>query len=185
MRTNTSKRLDRCKARVTARAIAERRRHRRVAPALRAALLCDTGRESVVDIIDISAGGLAAHAAAPPRAGSRVVLLIDGIGRVEGVTARVDGERFGVRFTPLTERRRHRMADQLAWEVNQVELDLIDDRHTPRRVWTGPARVVLDDDEVSRARYADEFGASASFAALERPNPSRGGASGRPTPRII
>jgi hypothetical protein len=161
--------LDRRRARVAARAISDKRRHARAPVALPARMLHEDGRENVCLITDISVGGLGAIAARAPRVNSRVVLVIDPLGRVEGSAVRVQGERFALRFEAMTERKRIRLADALTWELNRIPLELNDDRRARRRGKTGSAHIVFSDGVETMGDYIDVSDVGASFAAKAKP----------------
>lgn len=164
-----SKPLDRRGARIAARAISDKRRHARAGVALPGRIMLEDGRESACLIGDISVGGLAAIAARAPRVGSRVVVMIDPLGRVEGRAVRVQGERFALRFEAMTDRRRVRLADALTWEINRIPLGLADDRRARRRGKTGSARIVFADGVETQGDYIDVSDVGASFAATTKP----------------
>jgi hypothetical protein len=161
--------LDRRRARVAARAIADKRRHRRTEIALPGRLLLEDGRENACLISDISVGGLCAISARVPRVNSRVVMIIDPLGRVEGTAVRVQGERFALRFEAMTDRKRVRLADALTWQINRLALQLTDDRRARRRGKTGSARIVFADGVETQGDYIDISDVGASFAARTRP----------------
>jgi hypothetical protein len=169
MRTQPNTRLDRRKARVTARAIAEQRRHARASLPLAARMMRSDGRECICAVADISAGGLAATAEISPRVNSHVVLLVESLGRLEGKAVRVRGSRFAVQFEPITERRRVRLADTLIWEINRAKLGLVDDREAKRRGKTGAARVRLSDGVEANGDYIDISDVGVSLASIARP----------------
>jgi hypothetical protein len=164
-------RLDRRKARVAARAIAEQRRHARAPLTLAGRTLYENGREIDCAVSDVSAGGLAARSPIAPRVNSRVVVVLESLGRVEGRVARVDGERFAVAFDGMTAHRRVRLADEITWEGARRTFHMIDDRRAPRRGKTGSTRITFYDGMVARGDYIDASDIGASFAALERPRP--------------
>ncbi|MGD2134122.1 MAG: PilZ domain-containing protein [Maricaulaceae bacterium] len=163
-------RLDRRKARATARAIADKRRHRRVELPRNARLLLENGRESPCAIFNISVGGVSAEAALAPRVNSRVVLIVEGIGRLEGRVTRVWGQRFSVYFDAASFRKRLSLADLLTWEINRGPLGLAEDRRAPRRKRGDGVRVDLADGQ-TRAKYLDDSEVGASFSSLQRPRP--------------
>lgn len=125
-------RLERRKARAAARAIADKRRHYRVALPLRARMLHENGRETGCAVANISPGGLAGYADLTPRVNSRVVIVIDALGRAEGRVKRVSGTSFSLHFDTMTPRRRDRLADRLIWEINRAKLGLTDRRSAAR-----------------------------------------------------
>ncbi len=162
-------RLDRRRARVTARAISDKRYYARTHAPLKARMLLSDGRECDVAISDISVGGLAATTDASPRVKSRVVLLVEALGRVEGVAVRVSGARFAVRFDTISDRRRIKLADTLIWEINRARLELTDDRHARRRGKVGSARVRFSDGVEADGDYIDASDTGVSLASVAKP----------------
>lgn len=167
--TQPVRQLDRRRARVTARAIADRRQHARTPLKLKARMLRSDGRECACLVSDLSVGGLAAQTEASPRVNSRVVLLVEAIGRVEGVAVRVRGDQFAVRLDSITDRRRVRLADTLIWEINRAKLGLADDRQARRRGKVGTTRVRFSDGIEADADYIDISDAGVSVASNTRP----------------
>lgn len=112
---------------------ADRRRHRRVQWAVRVRGLTGEGEEFTCTTVDVCAGGLRINLARPLTKGENLVLYIDGIGRVEGIVARVLNEiGYAVQFNvPL--RKRDKIADQLTWLINKDRLGLTDEREAERR----------------------------------------------------
>ncbi|OYX50982.1 MAG: hypothetical protein B7Y90_02680 [Alphaproteobacteria bacterium 32-64-14] len=112
---------------------ADRRRHRRVQWAVRVRGLTGEGEEFTCTTVDVCAGGLRINLARPLSKGENLVLYIDGIGRVEGVVARVLNEiGYAVQFT-VPQRKRDKIGDQLTWLINKDRLGLSDEREAERR----------------------------------------------------
>ncbi len=112
---------------------ADRRRHRRVQWAVRVRGLTGEGEEFTCTTVDVCAGGLRINLARPLTRGEHLVLYIDGIGRVEGVIARVLNEiGYAVQFN-VPQRKRDKIADQLTWLINKDRLGLSDEREGERR----------------------------------------------------
>lgn len=112
---------------------ADRRRHRRVQWAVRVRGLTGEGEEFTCTTVDVCAGGLRINLARPLTKGENLVLYIDGIGRVEGIVARVLNEiGYAVQFN-VPPRKRDKIADQLTWLINKDRLGLTDEREAERR----------------------------------------------------
>lgn len=112
---------------------ADRRRHRRVQWAVRVRGLTGDGEEFTCTTVDVCAGGLRINLARPLSKGESLVLYIDGIGRVEGVVARVLNEiGYAVQFN-VPPRKRDKIGDQLTWLINKDRLGLSDEREAERR----------------------------------------------------
>lgn len=96
----------------------DRRRHRRAPVTLTGRLLDDTGAERACRTEDVSPGGASLAGAAAPPVGSKLIIYLNDIGRLEARVVRVDGpDRFAVRFEVST-RRRERIAETLILALN-------------------------------------------------------------------
>ncbi len=106
----------------------DRRRFRRVAWQVPVRGLTGTGEEFSCMTVDVCAGGLRINLARPLEKGENVVLYIEGVGRVEGVIARVLNEiGYAVEFQAPS-RKRDKIADALTWLINKDRLGLTDER---------------------------------------------------------
>lgn len=161
-------RLDRRKIKIAARGAQERRRHRRVPLALPGRGLAASTGEFACTLVDVSPGGARIASRTPPKGGERVVLLFDGIGRMEGEVVRAGRAGFAVRLT-MSERKRDRLADAITWRFNMDRLGLNEDRAAPRKPGRGRAKVHLKDGVVIQADVVDVSITGAAFACLERP----------------
>lgn len=128
----------------------DRRRHRRVQWAVRVRGLTADGEEFTCTTVDVCAGGLRINLAHPLSKGENLVLYIDGIGRVEGVVARVLNQiGYAVQFT-VPPRKRDKIGDQLTWLINKDRLGLTDEREAERRPGGGQV-VAIHGNRVSIA----------------------------------
>lgn len=119
---------------------ADRRRHRRVQWAVRVRGLTSESEEFTCTTVDVCAGGLRINLARPLSKDENLVLYIDGIGRVEGIVARVFNEiGYAVQFN-VPPRKRDKIADQLTWLINKDRMGLTDEREAERR--TGGGQVI-------------------------------------------
>jgi hypothetical protein len=99
--------------------IRERRRFRRMPIAVTGRLLDDAGREHDCRTADISPGDIRIAATTLPRVGERVVIYLDGFGRVSGKVARTCGEGEVAVIFDFTAHKREKMAEQLTLLVNR------------------------------------------------------------------
>jgi PilZ domain len=115
----------------------DRRRFRRVSWQVPVRGLTGDGEEFSCMTVDVCAGGLRINLARPLEKGENLVLYIEGIGRVEGVVARVLNEiGYAVEFR-VPQRKREKIADALTWLINKDRLNLSDDRIAERRPSAG------------------------------------------------
>lgn len=82
-------------------------------------------------VTEMSPGDLYVTCLGRPRAGERVIVYVDHLGRVEGNVAAVDGRGFSMSIN-ATERKREKLAAQLTWLANKHELGLPEDRRHDR-----------------------------------------------------
>ncbi|MFP4518600.1 MAG: PilZ domain-containing protein [Oceanicaulis sp.] len=161
-------RLDRRKIKIAARGAQERRRHRRVHLSLPGRGLAASVGEFSCKLIDVSPGGAKIASKTPPARGERVVLLFDGLGRMEGEVVRAGQSGFALRLTS-SQRKRDRLADAITWRFNMERLGLDEDRAAPRKPGRGRATIRLRDGVVIQADVVDVSISGAAFACLERP----------------
>lgn len=166
--TDITSRLDRRKIKIAARGAEERRRHRRVRLAIPGRALCASQGEFLCQLVDVSPGGVRVTTSTPPKRGERVVMLFDGLGRVEGEVVRAGQTGFAARLA-ATQRKRDRLADAITWRFNMERLGLKEDRAAPRKPGRGRASVYLRDGVVIQADVLDVSVTGAGFACLERP----------------
>ncbi|MFW5660742.1 MAG: PilZ domain-containing protein [Oceanicaulis sp.] len=166
--TDFHARLDRRKIKIAARGAQERRRHRRVRLSLPGRGLAASVGEFRCTLVDVSPGGARIASPTPPAKGERVVLLFDGLGRIEGEVVRAGQSGFAVRLTG-SQRKRDRLADAITWRFNMERLGLTEDRAAPRKPGRGRAKIRLRDGVVIQADVVDVSITGAAFACLERP----------------
>ena len=163
------RRLDRRQIKIAARGAQEQRRHRRVRLSTPGRGLAASVGEFACTLVDISPGGARVASKTPPRIGERVVLLFDGIGRMEGEVVRAGRAGFAVRSSASSQRKRDRLADAITWRFNMERLGLDEDRAAPRKPGQGRAQIRLKDGVVIHADVIDVSVTGAAFACLERP----------------
>jgi hypothetical protein len=121
--TNTAVKLDLAAAarRLTAAQVGlrERRRFRRMPIEVSGRLLDTFGREHDCRTADISPGDVRIVATTPPQVGERVVIYLEGIGRVSGKVARTCGEGEVAVIFDFTAHKREKLAEQLTLVVNK------------------------------------------------------------------
>ncbi|MEE2527253.1 PilZ domain-containing protein [Hyphobacterium sp. HN65] len=164
----TFTRLDRRKIRIAARGAEERRRHRRLPLHLHGRFLDSRHQEEKCRLIDISPGGAKVATRVPPMPGDFVVLLVDGLGRLDGRVLRKGDNWFSLQFAAHA-RKRDRLADAITWRFNMQRLGLEEDRAAPRKEGRGRAKIHFADGVVIDADVIDVSISGAAFACLERP----------------
>lgn len=97
----------------------ERRRFRRMPIEVSGRLLDTFGREHDCRTADISPGDVRIAATTLPPIGERVVIYLDGIGRVSGKVARACGEGEVAVIFDFTAHKREKMAEQLTLIINR------------------------------------------------------------------
>jgi len=107
----------------------ENRKHRRIAVPLVVKMLMDDGTEEEAIVRDISAGGASILSENKPPNGSRVILYIRDVGRLECSVVREHPHGFAVDFY-CSKSRRDKIADKLTWLANRSRLGLADDALT-------------------------------------------------------
>lgn len=121
--SNTAEKLDFAAAarRLTASQIGlrERRRFRRMPVEVNGRMLDTLGREYDCRTADISPGDIRIAAPILPPVGERVVLYLDGIGRVSGSVARKCGEGEVAIIFDFSAHKREKLAEQLMLVVNK------------------------------------------------------------------
>ena len=166
--TQDSGRLDRRKIKIAARGAQERRRHARVPLEMHGRFWTEAGGEHACKLIDVSPGGARLLARIPPRESTRVILMVTGLGRIEGKVVRREGESFSLAFT-APQRKRDKLADAITWRFNKDRLGLDEDRIAARKPGRGRARILLEDGVVIHANVLDVSVTGAAFECLERP----------------
>jgi hypothetical protein len=96
----------------------ERRRFRRLSVVIGGRLLDGEGREHDCRTADISPGDMRIVATTPPSIGHRVVIYLEGIGRVSGKVARTCGEGEVAVIFDFSAHKREKLAEQLTLAIN-------------------------------------------------------------------
>jgi PilZ domain len=109
----------------------ERRATQRVKVTLLGRFMRQDRAEFACQTIDMSPGSVAFRSPIMPPLGQRVVAYLDQVGRVEGKVTRHFEAGFAIQMTvaPL---KREKLADQLTWLANRLELGMKEDRRHER-----------------------------------------------------
>ncbi|PWE17472.1 PilZ domain-containing protein [Marinicauda salina] len=167
-KSKNRRKLDRRQIRIAARGAQERRRFRRVELSMPGRYLDRVRGEFPCTLVDISPGGARVAAEVPPALHDRIVMLFDGLGRMEGEVVRAGKAGFIVRLI-ASERKRDRLADAITWRYNMQRLGLDEDRGAPRRAGRGRARIRFADGVTIDADVVDISVTGAAFKCEERP----------------
>lgn len=142
----------------------DRRRHQRVRVNIAGRYMLADHREYPCQTVDMSPGGVALIAPVSGPIGSRVVIYLDHIGRLEGQLVRNFEQGFAAQLR-VSPRKRDKLADQLTWMANRHLLGLPEDRRHERiEPVTKRAILKLTDGAEAIVRIID---VSISGAALE------------------
>ncbi|MDG1416917.1 MAG: PilZ domain-containing protein [Maricaulis sp.] len=161
-------RLDRRKIKIAARGAQERRRHARVPLQLHGRYWTDQKGEHACRLLDVSPGGARMMSQRQPDINARIVLMLAGLGRIEGTVVRVGTDDFSVGFSAPA-RKRDKLADTITWRFNKDRLGLDEDRAAHRKPGRGRAKVLLEDGVIIQADVVDVSVTGAAFECLERP----------------
>jgi PilZ domain len=145
-----AERLSRARARP-----AERRRFRRLPIVVGGRMLDAYGREHDCRTADISPGDARLAAAVTPEAGERVVVYLEGLGRIAGRVARRCGEaEFAIIFETSVHKR-ERIAETLTWLINRSGSGVEAPERQPAREPAQRARLRLDSGEEIEGEIVD------------------------------
>ncbi|MFV2035159.1 MAG: PilZ domain-containing protein [Halocynthiibacter sp.] len=122
----------------------DRRQHQRVPVNMLGRYMLPDQHEYACHTLNMSPSGLAISSPVKGEVGDRVILYLDHVGRVDGVTTRVFKGGFAVHFN-TSKRKRERLAEQLTWLTNQSVLGLSDARSQKREAPKQPSSVVTTD----------------------------------------
>ena len=140
---------------VVERSRADRRRYRRVRIDLPGKLFVpSTSQEFACSVVDLSPGGASVSSEMLLPIDTPVVLYANTFGRFEGVVARHDGPRLGLRFAS-TALKRERTAEQLTLFLNRNLLDDSELRRDDRTPTKGLTRFVRHDGQVVPCEVLD------------------------------
>ena len=140
---------------VLARSRADRRRYRRVRIALPGKLFVpSTTTELACTVVELSPGGASVALEVDLPDDTPVVLYANTFGRFEGVVARHDGPRLGLKFLS-TALKRERTAEQLTLFLNKSLLDDSELRRDDRQPTKGLTRFVRHDGQIVPCEVLD------------------------------
>ncbi|MBS7804371.1 PilZ domain-containing protein [Rhizobiales bacterium TNE-4] len=109
----------------------ERRRFSRVRIALAGRFMLADGTEHTCCSIDISPGSAAISADIRPPRGTRIILYLDRLGRLEGEVQRVFDDGFAISFS-VSDAKKRRLAEDLTWLANRDLADFANKRLSAR-----------------------------------------------------
>lgn len=146
----------------------ERRRFRRLPIIVSGRMLDTLGREHDCRTADISPGDVRIHAPVLPNVGERVVIYLDGFGRVSGNVARRGDSDAAIVFD-FSVHKREKLAEQLMLAINK---DLGIDEPLRQTIKDGAqfARIELDSGEVYQGEVLD-FSLSGVTIRTTQPSP--------------
>jgi hypothetical protein len=161
----------------------ERRRFRRMPMVVAGRMLDPTGREHDCRTADISPGDVRIATPDPPEVNARVVLYLEGYGRIAGRVARRCGEGEVAIIFDTSHHKREKMAEALTWTANKDALGLDD---IPRTGRDGPSslHIETEDGETYEGEVLDFSLAGITIRTAKAPPPIGawvrvGGAHGR------
>ncbi len=150
--------------------LADQRVHRRVVIALALRFMTAGGTEHAGHVIDMSPGGIAI-ACEPemcPGTGTKIIIYIEDIGRVEGSVVRHMESGFAVRLD-TTQAKRDRLAERLTWHANRNYAHLEDLRRHDRSDTEHRTRLFMADGRELDCRVLDLSLGGVSIAATVPP----------------
>jgi hypothetical protein len=109
----------------------ERRRYRRVKLTVLGRYMLEDRREFPCQTIDISPGGVGLVAPVQGEIGSRVIVYLEHVGRIEGTVVRKLENGFAMTIV-APQRKQDKLAAQLTWLVNRQAFGLPEDRRHER-----------------------------------------------------
>lgn len=126
----------------------ERRRFRRLPVTVGGRLLDTAGREHDCRTADISPGDARIIATIPPAVGERVVIYLEGFGRVSGKVARTCGVGEVAVIFDFSAHKREKLAEQLTLAINK-DLGIEEPAHRP--ISASNARLIRIEHEAGDA----------------------------------
>jgi len=148
----------------------ERRRFRRMPIAVGGRMLDQLGREHDCRTADISPGDVRIAAPILPNVGERVVIYLDGLGRMSGKVARRCGEGEVAIIFDFSAHKREKLAEQLTLLVNRdLAGEIADESVRPAE----RARISLENGESYDGEVLD-FSLTGATLRTHRPAPPLG-----------
>jgi hypothetical protein len=128
----------------------ERRRFRRLNLVVGGRMLDPSGREDDCRTADMSPGDVRLVAPVLPNVGERVVLYLEGFGRLSGHVARRGDQDVAVIFD-FSAHKREKLTEQLTLAINKDLGIVAEERRAPRLRETGPAPLARVETETGEA----------------------------------
>lgn len=133
----------------------KRHRFARVKIALAGRFMLADGTEHNCCSIDVSPGTAAISASILPERGSRIILYLERLGRLEGEVKRVFEDGFAITFS-VSEAKRRRLAEDLTWLANRDIADFVNKRaHARVNLSTDATTMVLEDGTLKGVTLID------------------------------
>ncbi len=148
----------------------ERRRFRRMPVIVGGRMLDPLGREHDCRTADISPGDVRLAAPILPDVGHRVVLYLEGFGRMSGHVARRCGEGEVAIIFDFSAHKREKLAEQLTWAVNKDPLGLDEPPRIITREGVQLARIEIEGGETFEGEILD-FSLAGMTLRTPRPAP--------------
>jgi len=162
--------FDRKPGRPLVKIVPDRRRHKRVPVKIFGRFMREDKQEYPCQVINMSAGGMAMLAPVTCHQGERIVAYLDNLGRIEGIVVRDIEGGFAVRILASLYKR-ERIANLLAWLINQKALGLSEERKHERIVpRINASKLILPDGTVHNCRVIDVSLSGASIACPVKPD---------------
>jgi PilZ domain len=146
----TAKRLSRARMRP-----AERRRFRRMSLVVSGRMLDGAGREHDCRTTDMSPGDARLAAPVPVQAGDKLVVYLEGFGRVAGRVARRCGEHEFALVFETSPHKRERLAETLTWLMNKERAGVEAPEPRAARASAQSSRVELEDGRAIEGEVLD------------------------------
>lgn len=150
----------------------ERRRFRRMPLAVTGRLLDTTGQEYDCRTADISPGDVRIVSNTLPNVGARVVIYLEGLGRVSGRVARRCGEGEMAVIFDFSAHKREKMAEQLTLVINK-DLGIEEDARPALREGAQTVRLEFETGEAYDGEVVD-FSLAGITIKSKRPPPLLG-----------
>ena len=164
--------------------VSNERRHRRIVISLPVRFLAVGGGEHRGLLFDMSPGGVSVTSEIKPAIGSRTVLYIDDIGRVEGDVTRHHLYGFAIRLTS-TQNRRDKIAERLIFHANRHRLREEDLRHHERVEMDQATKCTMPDGSEISCRILDLSLSGAAIAIEPKPTIGADVSLGRMHGRVV
>lgn len=142
----------------------DRRTQDRIRLKLYGRFMLEDQTEHACAVEDISPGNISLRADRIGRAGEKVIVYVDQIGRVEGIVTRTDVGGFAITIL-ATDHKREKLAAQLKWLANHEQSGSAEDRRHDRIAPRNPLSIMqMSDGRQYQCRIID---LSLSGAAIE------------------